>query len=106
VTHPLGPLQTRLLDALRARAGYMSLPHLAAFAAGLAALDGPYLGTPRPPASLYASTARGVKTLRRRGLVESRLLGVRHAPAGRQAHPSTCLWVRATSPVESFETTS
>ncbi len=71
----LGPLQLRLLDALRHHGREASLGSLAAFAAGLI----PDLGT-RPPAQAFASwaqytaTARAVANLRRRHFIDTRMV--------------------------------
>jgi hypothetical protein len=71
---PLGPLQLRLLGALRHHGREASLQSLAAFAAGLI----PDLGT-RPPAQAFATwaqytaTARAVAALRRRHFIDTRM---------------------------------
>jgi hypothetical protein len=74
---PLGPLQLRLLDALRHHRREASLGSLAALAAGLI----PDLGDARLPAhrgvspARYSAVARAVAALRRRGLIETRMAG-------------------------------
>ena len=76
MTRPLGPLQLRLLDALRRHGRETSLGSLAAFAARLI----PDIGA-RLPAHVaasrpqYSAVARAVAALRRRGLIETRMAG-------------------------------
>lgn len=103
----LGPLQLKLLYALRRHGREASLERLVAFAAGLVPnLDArPPYGSPRR--STYVSVARAVATLRRRGLVETKAAGTRkgriewqRTPAGaarpvwRFRHPGWRLVVR------------
>jgi hypothetical protein len=76
MTGELGPLQLKLLAALRRHASESTLENLVAFAAGFV----PDLATRppinrKPPRAVYASTARAVAALRRRGLVQVRSSG-------------------------------
>jgi hypothetical protein len=73
---PLGPLQVKLLQALRRYGCETSLESLAAYAAGLI----PALGTrppivPGPRRATYVAVARAIATLRRRGLVHTEVIG-------------------------------
>jgi hypothetical protein len=105
LSRPLGPLQRRLLDALRRHAGQASLAALTAFVAGLI----PDLNA-RPPEgriprrAVYVATARAVAALRRRGLVDTEIAGTAKGrlewapgarPLWRFRNPSTRLLVRA-----------
>ncbi len=106
-TRGLGPLQSRLLTALRERGAYfVSLEQLAYFAAGIADLDDRlyWRKGPKPTGSTYKSVARAVSTLRRRGLLEGCLVGSRctTTPGRKFRNPTTCLWVRV-SQVETLE---
>jgi len=106
--HTPGPLQLRLLAALRRHGRETNLTSLAAFAAGLI----PDLAT-RPPAQTgaspaqYSAVARAVAALRRRGLVQARMVGSmrghmvwlpaadgRRRPVWRFQNPTRCLFVR------------
>jgi hypothetical protein len=106
---PLGPLQQKLLTALRRHGRETTLEGLAAFAAGLI----PDVQT-RPPygqaptRSQYVSTARAVATLHRRGLVHTKVTGTARGrlewpengppgarPIWRFRHPGKRLIVRA-----------
>ena len=72
----LGPLQIRLLHALHQHGRETSLQSLAALAAGII----PELRS-RPPARVlpglatYKAVARAVAALRRRGLINTRMIG-------------------------------
>jgi len=74
MSRALGPLQQRLLNALRRHGRETNLGALAAFAAGAI----PDLVT-RPPAhqgpsrAQYSAASRAVAALRRRGLVQTRM---------------------------------
>jgi hypothetical protein len=105
VERGLGPLQRRLLHALRRHGRDTSLQSLAALASGLI----PDLGTRPPyggrtPHSRYVSVARAVAALRRLGLVDTQMAGTRKGrlewsqnarPVWRFRHPSKRLIVRA-----------
>ena len=99
----LGRLQARLLAALRAHGTWVALQHLVYFAAGRAELGDTswFSRGPRPPRSTYSSVARAVGGLRRRRLVETRLLGSVETSRAGKPHPTNRLWVRAT--VETLE---
>jgi hypothetical protein len=102
---PLGPLQHRLLLALRRHGRKASLQILAALAAGLINdLDTrpPYRWVPRR--ATYVAVARAVAVLRRRGLVDTTMTGTANGrlewpqkshPVWRFRHPGKRLIVRA-----------
>lgn len=103
VTAPLGPLQKRLLDALRRHGRNCSLQSLAALAAGIIPdLNAcPPFGW-MPPRAGYVATARAIAALRRRGLVTTRMIGTTKGriewptdgkPVWRFRNPSTRLVV-------------
>jgi len=72
----LGPLQLKLLAALRAHGQEASLEVLASFAASLIPDLGARLPYGRAPSrAKYVATARAVATLCRRGLVETETYG-------------------------------
>jgi hypothetical protein len=106
----LGPLQLKLLTALRRHGREATLGSLAALAAGLS----PNLNA-RPPygrapsRAQYVSVARAVAALRRRGLVHTTMAGTKRGclewprsaagaarPVWRFRHPGKRLIVRAT----------
>jgi hypothetical protein len=77
-SRPLGPLQTRLLAALRRHGRETTLERLAALSAGLIPnLDARPPYGQAPTRSQYVSAARAVATLRRRGLIRT------HSPGSR-----------------------
>jgi hypothetical protein len=106
--HGLGPLQLKLLHALRRHGRETSLESLAAYAAGLI----PDLATrpphsPLPRRSTYVSVSRTVASLRRRGLVDTKVAGTANGrlewpqnapgaarPVWRFRHPGKRLIVR------------
>lgn len=109
MSRPLGPLQQKLLAALRRHGRDTTLESLAALSAGLI----PDLNA-RPPFGRdpsrpkYVSVARAVSTLHRRGLVDVEVAGVARGclewpknanagarPAWRFRHPGKRLRVRA-----------
>jgi hypothetical protein len=117
MTCRLGPLQRLLLAALRRHGRNSSLRALTALAAGFATtLDSP-LPDRVPSRARYVSVARAVAALKRRGFVETELVGVAHGKiewlpprAGRLRskwrfqHPTTRLSVRlVTAPEETHE---
>jgi hypothetical protein len=105
VSRPLGPLQLRLLDALRRHGRATNLQTLAALASGVS-LDleaRPPHGWV-PPRAMYVSVARAVAGLRRRGLVDTKVAGTKRGrlewpqnarPVWRFRHPGKRLIVRA-----------
>jgi hypothetical protein len=106
----LGPLQTKLLTALRRHGHEVSLGSLAAFAAGLIPdlkARPPYGRAPRR--ATYVAVARAVAGLRRRGLVSTTMAGTTRGrlewrqtgdgkvrPVWRFRHPGKRLLVRPT----------
>ncbi len=114
---PLGALQRRLLHAVRRHGSEASLESLAALAAGLIQDLGARPPQGRAPTrSQYVAVARAVASLRRRGLVEARIMGTakgrllwprsasaRLRPVWRFVHPGKRLLVR---PVDSLSAKS
>jgi hypothetical protein len=105
MSRPPGPLQRKLLGAMRRHGRATSLASLAALAAGLVPdLDTrpPYCWV--PPRATYVSVARAVAGLRRRGLVDTEVAGTKKGrlewprntrPVWRFRHPGKRLIVRA-----------
>jgi hypothetical protein len=74
IQHGLGPLQQRLLHALRRHGRETNLGALAAFAAGAIPDLGTRLSAHQAPSrAQYNATSRAVAALRRRGLIETRM---------------------------------
>jgi hypothetical protein len=74
----LGPLQLRLLDALRRHGRETNLGSVAAYAAGLTSDLGTRLLPHQGPSwAQYSATARAVAALRRRGLIQTRMAAPR-----------------------------
>jgi hypothetical protein len=105
MSRPPGPLQLKLLGAMRRHGRATSLGNLAALVLGLI-LDlearPPYGWV--PPRATYVSVARAVAGLRRRGLVDTEVAGTRKGrlewpqnsrPVWRFRHPGKRLIVRA-----------
>jgi hypothetical protein len=102
---PLGPLQLKLLAALRRHGRATTLGNLTALAAGLILdLDTrpPYGWV--PPRAAYVAVARAVAGLHRRGLVDTTMTGTAKGrlewsqnarPVWRFRHPGKRLIVRA-----------
>ena len=73
----MGPLQEKLLHALRRHGRETSLASLAAFAAGLVPDLSTRLSPDRVPSrAQYSATARAVAALKRRGLVATTTVGI------------------------------